>query len=56
MNETTTVIISLADYEMLLMCRNKLNILAAYVEQKDTNYLDSDFIALILGVQAKGVK
>lgn len=56
MNETTIITISLADYEMLLMCRNKLNILAAYVERKDSNYLDSDFIALILGVQTKGVK
>lgn len=55
MNESTTVTISLADYEMLLMCRNKLNILGTYVDREDTHYLDRDFVALILGVQTKEV-
>lgn len=56
MNEERTITISTEEYAELMMCRAKLNILAAYVDRADVHYLDSDFVTAILGVPAKGVK
>lgn len=52
----TTITISTEEYAELMMCRIRLNILATYAEQSDRSYLDSKFIALILGVSKKEVK
>ena len=53
MNDNT-ITISTEEYAELLMCRTRLNILTTYAEQKDTrHYLDSDYVALILGIQKK---
>ena len=44
-----TITISTEEYAELMMCRTRLNILATYTEQSERSYLDSEFIALILG-------
>ena len=52
----STVTISTEEYQELLMCRTRLNILSAYVEDSDRCYLDDHFVALILGVTRKVVE
>lgn len=56
MNESTTVTISIEEYKELIMSRIKLNTLAAYVDAKETVYLDREYIEFILGVKRKEVK